>query len=91
MRNDLSFLNFSDDEERRTVAHALDLAYRAIDSSVCSSAFLNVREQNLVKTALESDGSFWLSRFRKRHSSLLSGIYDLYSFYEFGFYFCRSK
>ena len=61
MRNDLSFLNFSDDEERRTVAHALDLAYRAIDSSVCSSAFLNVREQNLVKTALESDGSFCFS------------------------------
>ena len=61
MRKDLSFLNFSDDEERRTVSHALDLAYRAIDSDVCASAFLNVREQNLVKTALESDGSFCFS------------------------------
>ena len=63
MRKDLSFLNFSDDEERRTVSHALDLAYRAIDSDVCASAFLNVREQNLVKTALESDGSFCFSFF----------------------------
>ncbi len=63
MHKDLSFLNFSDDEERRTVSHALDLAYRAIDSDVCASAFLNVREQNLVKTALESDGSFCFSFF----------------------------
>ena len=63
MHKDLSFLNFSDDGERRTVSHALDLAYRAIDSDVCSSAFLNVREQNLVKTALESDGSFSFTFF----------------------------
>ncbi len=63
MHKDLSFLNFSDDEERRTVSHALDLAYRAFDSDVCASAFLNVREQNLVKTALESDGSFCFSFF----------------------------
>ncbi len=63
MHKDLSFLNFSDDGERRTVSHALDLAYRAIDSDVCASAFLNVREQNLVKTALESDGSFCFTFF----------------------------
>ena len=63
MQRNLSFLNFSDDDERRTVSHALDLAYRAYDTDICVSAFLNVREQKLVKTALESDGSFSFSFF----------------------------
>ncbi len=58
MKKDLSFLIFADDNERRTVSHALDLAYRSLDADICTSSFLNVREQRLVKAALLSDGSF---------------------------------
>ena len=58
MNKSLSFLSFTDDDEKRVVSHALELAERSRDSQTRVSSFLNIREQKLVKTALLSDGSF---------------------------------
>ncbi|MBQ7821600.1 MAG: hypothetical protein IJ391_04890 [Clostridia bacterium] len=58
MNKNLSFLNFADEDEKRVVSHALELAERSRDSQTRVSSFLNIREQKLVKTALLSDGSF---------------------------------
>lgn len=63
MSKNLSFLNFANEDEKRVVSHALELAERSRDSQTRVSSFLNIREQKLVKTALMSDGSFCFSFF----------------------------
>ncbi len=58
MSKNLSFMNFTDNDEKRVVCSALELAERSRNSRTRVSSFLNIREQKLVKTALLSDGSF---------------------------------
>lgn len=58
MNKDLSFIGLANDDEKRIVTRALELARRSRDSSTRVSSFLNIREQKLIKTALLSDGSF---------------------------------
>lgn len=58
MNRNLSFINFADDEEKRVVSRALELAQRSRDSKTRVSSFLNLREQKLISAALTSDGSF---------------------------------
>ena len=57
MNRNLSFLNFADDDEKRVVSLALELAERSRDSQTRVSSFLNIREQKLISAALSSDGS----------------------------------
>ena len=63
MNKNLTFLNFADDDERRIVLSALELAERSKNQDAVISSFLNMREQKLVKTALLSDGSFCFTFF----------------------------
>ena len=63
MNKNFSFLNFADDDEKRTVLSALELAEKSKNQDAVISSFLNIREQKLVKTALLSDGSFCFTFF----------------------------
>ena len=58
MKDNLAYLNFIDSDEKRVVCSALELAERCRSLKIHVSSFLNIREQELIKTALLSDGSF---------------------------------
>ncbi len=57
------FIKYNDDDERRLTLHAIEIAENSLDGEISTTAFLNLREQKLIETALLSDGSFCFAFF----------------------------
>ncbi len=58
MKNELTFLNFADEDERRLISRAFESAEKNSEHEFCLPLFLNLREQKLLKSALASSTSF---------------------------------